>query len=65
MSAVSFFFFQIASVAVSWCYLFVKGTTLESNNSLDANKRKDTCPGLVNRASVFAVTSSSSADCGS
>lgn len=33
------------------------------NNSPDANARKDACPGLVNGASVFAVTSSSSADC--
>jgi len=66
VSCIHFVFsFQIAGVAVSCCYLFVKGTMLKSNNSLDANKRKDMCPGLVNGASVFAVTSPSSADCGS
>ena len=64
MSALSIFL-QRAGVAVMCCYLFVKGTALASNNSPDANKRKDACPGLVNGASVFAVTSSSSADCGS
>lgn len=63
MSALSIFS-QRAGVAVM-CYLFVKGTELVSNNSPDANKRKDACPGLVNGASVFAVTYSSSADCGS
>lgn len=52
-------------MAVMCCYMFVKGTALVSNNSLDANKRQDACPGLVNGPSVFAVTSSSSADCGS
>lgn len=58
-------FLQRAGVAVTCCYLFVKGTAPVSDNSPDANRREDACPGLVNGASVFAVTSSSSADCGS
>lgn len=58
-----FFFLQRAGVAVMCCYLFVKGTAPVLYTTLDANKRKGACFGLVNGASVFAVTSSSSADC--
>lgn len=49
---------QGAGGVVKCCYLFIKGTTVDSNNSPTANQGvgvgKDALPGSVNGASVFA-----------